>query len=54
MPLVRPVPGGPATVDVRKTEEKGSDVNLATYLAGCQFPMKLADVAGEFSKPLGW
>jgi uncharacterized LabA/DUF88 family protein len=32
MPLVRPRPGGPATVQVLKTEEKGSDVNLATFL----------------------
>ncbi|SRR5216683_1188042 len=32
MPLAHPLPGGPATVEVVKTEEKGSDVNLATYL----------------------
>ena len=32
MPLASPVPGGPSTVRVLKTEEKGSDVNLATYL----------------------
>jgi hypothetical protein len=32
MPLAKPVPGGPKTVEVTKTEEKGSDVNLATYL----------------------
>ncbi len=32
MPLARPRPGGPTTVEVMKTEEKGSDVNLATYL----------------------
>jgi hypothetical protein len=32
MPLVNPAPGGPATVEVYKTEEKGSDVNLATWL----------------------
>jgi hypothetical protein len=32
MPLAAPLPGGPKTVDVIKTEEKGSDVNLATYL----------------------
>ena len=32
MPLANPTPGGPATVEVVKTEEKGSDVNLATYL----------------------
>jgi hypothetical protein len=32
MPLADPLPGGPTTVRVIKTEEKGSDVNLATYL----------------------
>ncbi len=32
MPLAHPAPGGPRTVVVLKTEEKGSDVNLATYL----------------------
>ena len=32
MHLVNPPPGRPATVTVLKTEEKGSDVNLATYL----------------------
>ncbi len=32
MPLVIPPAGGPITVEVWKTEEKGSDVNLATYL----------------------
>lgn len=32
MPLADPRPGGPKTVEVIKTEEKGSDVNLATYL----------------------
>ena len=30
--LAYPVPGGPHLVDVIETEEKGSDVNLATYL----------------------
>jgi uncharacterized LabA/DUF88 family protein len=30
--LAHPPRGGPATVDVLITEEKGSDVNLATYL----------------------
>jgi hypothetical protein len=33
MPLARPVPGGPLTVRVIKTEEKGSDVNLACEAA---------------------
>jgi hypothetical protein len=32
MPLAVPVPGWSRTVSVIKTEEKGSDVNLATYL----------------------
>jgi len=32
MPLVAPAPGGPRFATVHKTEEKGSDVNLATYL----------------------
>jgi len=32
MPLASPKLGGPKTVEVLKTEEKGSDVNLATYL----------------------
>jgi hypothetical protein len=32
MPLAHPPPGGPQTVEVIKTEEKGSDVNLASYL----------------------
>jgi hypothetical protein len=31
-PLAAPVPGGPKFVEVLKTEEKGSDVNLATHL----------------------
>jgi hypothetical protein len=32
IPLAVPKPGGAKTVEVLKTEEKGSDVNLATYL----------------------
>lgn len=32
MPLTNPQPGGPPKVQVIHTEEKGSDVNLATYL----------------------
>jgi len=32
MPLASPPLGGPATVQVVKTEEKGSDVAMATYL----------------------
>ncbi len=30
--MARPQPGLPRTVEVLRTEEKGSDVNLATYL----------------------
>jgi uncharacterized LabA/DUF88 family protein len=32
MKLVKPPPGGPDTVLVHRSEEKGSDVNLATHL----------------------
>jgi uncharacterized LabA/DUF88 family protein len=32
LPLVTPVRGLPATVEVKYSEEKGTDVNLATYL----------------------
>ena len=32
MALASPTPGQPRTVEVIKTEEKGSDVNIATYL----------------------
>ena len=32
MPLVQHAPGTPGLVEVWKTEEKGSDVNLATFL----------------------
>ncbi len=32
MPLETPLPGGPKFAQVIKTEEKGSDVNLATHL----------------------
>lgn len=32
MPLVNPPAKGPRTVEVLKTEEKGTDVNIATYL----------------------
>lgn len=31
-PLVNPAPDGPTHVEIWNTEEKGSDVNLATYL----------------------
>jgi uncharacterized LabA/DUF88 family protein len=38
MLLARPQPGGPTMVEVVKTEEKGSDVNIATHLLldGCR------------------
>jgi len=32
MPLATVLPGGPRTVEVIKSEEKGSDVNLAVHL----------------------
>lgn len=32
LPLANPQPGSPRTVEVLRTEEKGSDVNLATHL----------------------
>jgi uncharacterized LabA/DUF88 family protein len=32
MPLANPVPGGPRFAKVTKTEEKGSDVNIAAHL----------------------
>jgi hypothetical protein len=32
LPLADPPPGGPRMVEVIKTQEKGSDVNLATFL----------------------
>ncbi len=32
MPLVSPEPGGPATVLVRRTDEKGTDANLTAFL----------------------
>jgi len=32
MPLEKPLPGGPKSACVIRTEEKGSDVNLATYI----------------------
>ena len=32
MPLAQPLPGGPRFARVIRTDEKGSDVNLATYL----------------------
>ncbi len=32
MPLATPLPGGPRVAEVLKTEEKGSDVNIASHL----------------------
>ena len=32
MPLASPAPGGPRVAEVLKTEEKGSDVNIASHL----------------------
>ena len=44
LPVADPVPGGPRTVEVIKTQEKGSDVNLATYLLLDAFRKK-SDIA---------
>jgi uncharacterized LabA/DUF88 family protein len=51
MPLVNPVPGGPTHAQVIKTEEKGSDVNLATHLLndGYQNDYELAVVVSNDS-----
>jgi uncharacterized LabA/DUF88 family protein len=48
MRLAHPLPNGPQTVEVVKTEEKGSDVNLATYLLVDAFD-KDCDVAAIIS-----
>jgi uncharacterized LabA/DUF88 family protein len=32
MAIANPLPGGPVSIEVIKTEEKGSDVNLATHM----------------------
>jgi hypothetical protein len=37
LPLANPLPGGPRFAEVMRTEEKGSDVNLATYLLADAF-----------------
>ncbi len=37
MPLADPMPEGPRTVEEIKNEEKGPDVNLATYLLADAF-----------------
>jgi hypothetical protein len=44
LPVADPVPGGPRTVEVIKTQEKGSDVNLATCLLLDAFRKK-SDIA---------
>lgn len=51
MPLASPRPGGPRFADVIRTEEKGSDVNLATYLLldGCDGLYDLAMVISNDS-----
>ena len=48
-PLVNPQPGGPTHVEIWNTEEKGSDVNLATYLVHDAW-RDLFDVAVVFSQ----
>lgn len=42
MPLAHPPAGGQRTVEVLKTEEKGSDVNLATHLVADAFERDFA------------
>jgi hypothetical protein len=37
MPLAAPRPGGPRFAEVLKTEEKGSDFNIATYMLADAF-----------------
>jgi hypothetical protein len=51
MPLANPTPGSPQLIEVIKTEEKGSDVNLATYLLmdGFQHDYELAIVVSNDS-----
>jgi hypothetical protein len=51
MPLAQPRPGGARTVEVVKTEEKGSDVNLATFLLldGFKRDCEVADVISNDS-----
>ena len=69
MPLVNPPPGGPYMAQVIKTEEKGSDVNLASHLLmdACRDAFDIAVVISndsdllepirlvyaEFGKPVG-
>ncbi len=40
MPIAKPEPGGPTMVRVIKTEEKGSDVNLACHLVADAYEKK--------------
>jgi uncharacterized LabA/DUF88 family protein len=51
MPLAHPRPAGPRFADVIRNEEKGSDVNLATYLIldGCDGLYELALVISNDS-----
>lgn len=44
MPLSNPIPGGPTHASVVRTEEKGSDVNLATHLL-CDAFRNVFDIA---------
>ena len=59
MPLAHPPIGGPATCEVIKTEEKGSDVNLATHLLvdGFRGKYQLAVVVsndGDLKEPVSF
>lgn len=69
MPVATPSPGQPAFVEVIKTEEKGSDVNLATHLlmdahrglfecavvlsGDSDLLLPVTEVKSEFGKPVG-
>ena len=63
--VTMPLANGRGYVDVIKTQEKGSDVNLAAnatfikhirpnVLAVSQFPATLTDARGKFGKPASW
>jgi len=51
LPLVEPTPDGPRFAEVWRTDEKGSDVNLATYLLadGCYKDYEVAVIVSNDS-----
>lgn len=55
LPLANPPPNGPATIEVLRTEEKGTDVNLATRLLadGFRGEYELAIVVSNDSDYVG-